>query len=377
MRVGVIGGGQLAWMMAPEAAKLGISLLVQTPSMEDPAAAVAETVLAPLRDAKATAELADRCDAITFENEFVDLEALGELEKQGVVFAPSLSVLAPLLDKYHQRCYLRDIGLPVPEFISWFGDEDAAFLGKWPLVVKARRHGYDGRGTEVVHNRAELMAVWQRWGRVPVLLEEFIPFERELAVMAARRRGGEIAIYPVVETQQENQVCRRVLVPAQIDPKVAAECETIARRILQPQSGLEVVGIFGIELFLTAQGQLLVNEIAPRTHNSGHFTIDACEISQFQMQLRAVCDLPLGQTTLKSPGAVMVNLLGYEHSRSDYRTKREQIAAIPGAHLHWYGKAESRPGRKLGHVTVLLEAPGLAGDIARQVESIWYPAPES
>ncbi|WP_199245700.1 5-(carboxyamino)imidazole ribonucleotide synthase [[Phormidium] sp. ETS-05] len=377
MRVGVIGGGQLAWMMAPEATKLGISLLVQTPSTEDPAAAVTETVLAPLRDAKATAELAARCDAITFENEFVDLDALGELEKQGVIFAPSLSVLAPLLDKYHQRCYLRDIGLPVPEFISWFGDEQSSFLGKWPLVVKARRHGYDGRGTEVVHNMTELMAVWQRWGRVPVLLEEFIPFERELAVMAARSRGGEIAIYPVVETQQENQVCRRVLVPAAIDPKVAAECETIARQLLQPQSGPAVVGIFGIELFLTDRGQLLVNEIAPRTHNSGHFTIDACEISQFQMQLRAVCDLPLGQTTLKSPGAVMVNLLGYEHSRSDYRTKRQQIAAIPGAHLHWYGKAESHPGRKLGHVTVLLESPEFAMDIARKVEYIWYPASES
>jgi 5-(carboxyamino)imidazole ribonucleotide synthase len=183
--------------------------------------------------------------------------------------------------------------------------------------------------------------------------------------------NGEVVIYPVVETQQEQQVCRRVIAPADISPQVAAQIAHIACTLL---NHLEVVGVFGIELFLTEDDKVLVNEIAPRTHNSGHFSLDACETSQFEQHLRAVCGLPLGNTDLNCPGAVMVNLLGYENSQSDYLQKRQQIEQIPQAHLHWYGKTESRPGRKLGHVTVILDQHQREYAIAtaQKIESIWY-----
>ncbi|MBO0349138.1 ATP-grasp domain-containing protein, partial [Phormidium pseudopriestleyi FRX01] len=245
-RVGVIGGGQLAWMMADAAEALGIELVVQTPQNSDPAAVRAsEVILAPIDDAKATAQLAQRCDVITFENEFVDLTALAELERQGVCFRPKLSVLAPILDKYEQRCYLRSLGLPVPKFMAFDGSElpPTRDLLSEKVVIKARRHGYDGQGTAICGDRPTLLSTWERWGRPPVLLEEFIPFERELAVMAARNQAGEVVIYPVVETQQEAQVCRRAIAPGDVTPEVNAQVEAIAHRLL---SALEVVGIFGI-----------------------------------------------------------------------------------------------------------------------------------
>lgn len=378
-RVGVIGGGQLASMMAGAAQALGVELVVQTPSPNEPAVAfAAETIFAPVDDAAATAQLATRCDVITFENEFVNLEALLPLAEQGVCFRPGLQVLSPLLDKYHQRCYLKQLGLPVPKFVA-LEEQDRKSLTQlgFPVVLKARRHGYDGQGTFIIKNfdalkqRLEASYTQQPGRQALFLLEEFVPFERELAVIAARSAAGEIVTYPIVETQQEEQVCRRAIVPADISSAVVAEIQAIAHTLL---NSLQAVGIFGIELFLTPDGKVLVNEIAPRTHNSGHFTLDACETSQFEQHLRAVCDLPLGNPALCCGGAVMVNLLGYEYSQDDYLQERQQLGQIPQAHVHWYGKTESRPGRKLGHVTVLLDTQNWseAATIAQAIESIWY-----
>ena len=387
-RVGVIGGGQLAWMMAGAAETLGLELTVQTPSSDDPAVSIAaKTILAAIDDATATADLATLCDVITFENEFVNLEALSALAKQGVCFRPGLETLKPLLDKYHQRCYLRDLGLLTPQFValevmssqpgSSQQEGNTASTPKpkapptfsFPVVLKTRRHGYDGQGTFVVKDAQALEATLSQLGDLPLLIEEFVPFERELAAITARSITGEIVVYPIVETQQENQVCRRVFAPAAISEAIAAEVEAIAQTLL---SNLDAVGLFGIELFLTADGKVLVNEIAPRTHNSGHFTLDACETSQFEQQLRAVTGLPLGSPAMKASGAVMVNLLGYEDSHSDYPEKRQQLAAIPKAHVYWYEKVESHPGRKLGHVTVLLDEPQQGIAIAAAIEAIWY-----
>jgi 5-(carboxyamino)imidazole ribonucleotide synthase len=380
-RVGVIGGGQLAWMMADAAKKLGVELVVQTPSMNDPAVSISvENIFAPVDDANATAELAKKCDVITFENEFVDIEALSKLA-QDVCFRPQLEALTPLLDKYHQRCYLRDLGLPVPRFVAldlaFAEDATLSQLG-FPVVLKTRRHGYDGQGTFIIKEiesfkqKVEFNNIKSVESQGNFLLEEYIPFERELAVIAARSVSGEVVIYPVVETQQEEQVCRRVIAPADISPKVAVEIEKIARTLL---NSLQTVGVFGIELFLTADDKVLVNEVAPRTHNSGHFSMDACVTSQFEQHLRAVCGMELGNTAMICPSAVMVNLLGYEISQSDYMSKRQQIEQIPQAHVHWYGKTQSRPGRKLGHVTVLLDSHNreqVMASIARNIESIWY-----
>ena len=380
-RVGIIGGGQLAWMMGHAAKKLTIDLIVQTPNPSDPAVSTASnTVFAPVADTNATAELATLCDVITFENEFINLDALSNLSQQGVCFRPKLESLKPLLDKYSQRRFLYDLGLPVPKFVAFDVNMGAGedlicrHLGL-PLVIKARRHGYDGHGTHIVENlkdlKAKLLQYKQTRSNTSLLLEEFISFEFELGIIATRSASGEVFTHPVVETQQEQQVCRRVIAPADITSAIAEEIENIASTIL---NNLEVVGTFGIEFFLSPETGVLVNEIAPRTHNSGHFSIDACQTSQFEQQLRAVCELPLGSTEMICPGAVMVNLLGYDDFGSDWMQKRQQIEEIPQAHLHWYGKTESRPGRKLGHVTVLLNTQSRerALEMARQVESIWY-----
>jgi 5-(carboxyamino)imidazole ribonucleotide synthase len=365
-RVGVIGGGQLALMMASAADKLGVELVIQTPNQDDPAVAIAQnTIFAPVNDATATATLATGCDVITFENEFVDLEALAPLAAQGICFRPSLQTLSPLLDKYYQRCYLQQIGLPVPNFAALEAISDA---WQFPLVLKSRRHGYDGQGTFIVKDAEAL----QNLGVLDTdtfLIEEFIPFEKELAIIAARSPNGEIVTYPVVETQQKNQVCHSVIAPADISIYVDSQVQEIAYSLL---NSLQAVGIFGIELFLTSDRQVLINEIAPRTHNSGHFTLDACECSQFEQHLRAVCDLPLGNTALHSPAAVMVNLLGYEDAENDYLVKRQELAALTNAYVYWYDKKTSHPGRKLGHVTVLLDSKKDAIEVAQLVESIWY-----
>ncbi|QKD84899.1 5-(carboxyamino)imidazole ribonucleotide synthase [Thermoleptolyngbya sichuanensis A183] len=387
-RVGVIGGGQLAWMMGAAAKKLGLHLIVQTPNQDDPAVGVAEeVVLAQVEDASATAHLAQQCDVITFENEFVDLAGLGAIASQGVEFLPSLGAIAPILDKFDQRSFYQSIHVPTPRFqaITHASELDASF--GFPVVLKARRHGYDGYGTFVCKTLVELEALLQKPGQ-SWLVEEFVPFERELAVIAARGRfpqgslheSHEIALYPVVESQQEQQVCRRVYALNEFSESVTEQVGAIARQIL---TALDYVGVLGIELFLTTDGRVLVNEIAPRVHNSGHYTLDACATSQFEQHLRAVAGLPLGSTALTCAGAVMVNLLGVETPESDYAALRQRLAAIPQAQVYWYGKSESRPGRKLGHVTVCLQPGqgraeaeaipvGIASRIARQVEAIWY-----
>lgn len=385
-RIGIIGGGQLAWMMADAAKALEIELVIQTPHQTDPAVAIAtETILAAIDDAEATAKLASHCDVITFENEFINLEALQSLAKQGVCFRPCLEALAPLLDKYQQRCYLEEIGLPQPNFMTLegeLGQEELSLSASYkqpinfsdlefPLVLKARRHGYDGQGTFIIKNSQQLQEIWKKLEYSPVLLEEFIPFEGELAVIAARSVAGEVVVYPVVETQQEEQVCRRVLAPAEISDALVKEIDELTHTLL---NSLQFVGVFGLELFLTTNGKVLVNEVAPRTHNSGHFTLNACQTSQFEEQLRAVANLPLGSTSLNCAGAVMVNLLGYEYSQNDYLAKRQKLASLPNTFVHWYGKTESRPGRKLGHVTVLCNSQKrseLLGK-AQEIESIWY-----
>jgi 5-(carboxyamino)imidazole ribonucleotide synthase len=375
IKLGIIGGGQLAWMMADAVNKLGVKLIVQTPSQNDPAVSIAQdSIFAPINDAAATEILARKSDIITFENEFVNLAALSLLEKKGVCFRPQLSALAPVLDKYEQRCYFKELGLPVPEFLALSREQEIelqiANFG-FPIVLKARRHGYDGQGTFIIRDIATLSKIINQ-SQTQFLVEEFVPFQRELAIIAARSVNGEIAIYPTVETFQENQVCRWVIAPAKISQEQSLEIEAIAHKLL---NSLQYVGILGIELFLKADGTILVNEIAPRTHNSGHFTLDACATSQFEQHLRAVCGLPLTNTTLNCHSAVMVNLLGYEISQSDYQKQRQQLADIPQATVHWYGKTESRPGRKLGHITVLSDQDNrnAVEGIIHQIESIWYP----
>ncbi|MDX2273733.1 MAG: 5-(carboxyamino)imidazole ribonucleotide synthase [Cyanobacteriota bacterium] len=381
-RVGVIGGGQLAQLLALAGQELGIQIWIQTPHPHDPAVGVASGVVwGSLQDAEATMRLAEQVEVITFENEFVDVSALQKLATQGVCFRPSLAALSPVLDKYQQRLFLQHLGLPTPPCLAISHPptpQQIADLGGFPLVVKARRHGYDGLGTQMAGDPESLQKILHQMGSQPLLLEAYIPFQRELAIVGARSARGEIALYPVVETIQQNQVCRWVVAPAAIPPSVESVAKAILQTILEH---LDVVGLFGLELFLTEQDKLLVNEISPRTHNSGHYTLDACATSQFAQHLRAIGDLPLGDPHLTCLGAVMVNLLGFENAESDYPQQRQALAALPQAHLHWYGKSISRPGRKLGHIT-LLAPPDLAAQdwsayvrlITQQVAERWDPS---
>jgi 5-(carboxyamino)imidazole ribonucleotide synthase len=384
-KIGVIGGGQLAWMMAIAAKKLGLELTVQAGSPHESAVDIADRVVyGKVNDAEATAQLAKYCEVITFENEFVDLVALQELEdlinqdfvKQEVdrplLFLPRLETLAISVDKLKQRQHFRDRQIPTPEFYGVDTEREllaAADRLGYPFVLKARRHGYDGKGTWVIADEMELRSAWETMQRLPAIAEAFIPFERELAVIVARSQSGEIAIYPVVETLQTNQVCRHTIAPARINTDIQTQVRNIAEQIV---TSLDAIGVFGIEFFLTAEGDISVNEIAPRTHNSGHYTIEGCQTSQFEQLLRVVSGQPLGNISMVAPVAIMVNLLGFEQKTSDYLEKRQAIARFPNTHVHWYNKTSASIGRKLGHVTILAETYDIAIDLRDRIETIWY-----
>ncbi|MEM1370203.1 MAG: 5-(carboxyamino)imidazole ribonucleotide synthase [Cyanobacteria bacterium P01_H01_bin.15] len=368
-RIGVIGGGQLAQMLVQAAAEMPeVELIVQAANANESAAMVTDNLIfGDINNLEVTKQLVQQSDVVTFENEFVDLDALQSLADARACFYPRLDSLRPLLDKYDQRQYFANLGLPVPQFA--IAKNESSTYG-FPVVLKARRHGYDGQGTHIVKTEEALADLIRSAPPETFLIEEYIPFERELAVMAARSVSGEVAIFPVVETVQVDEVCRHVFAPAEIRSVVA---ETVSETATTLLNALDMVGIIGIEFFLTSDGQVLINEIAPRTHNSGHYTIDACNVSQFEMHLRAISDLPLPTPVLKSQGAVMVNLLGYESAIADYQAQRDQLAKL-GAQVTWYGKAEARPGRKLGHATTLMNTASrsVCVNSAQIIENHWY-----
>ena len=339
-------------MLADAAKQLGIALHVQTPGTADPAIPVADSVVqADLRDLAATRELAQRCDAITFENEWIDIQGLEPLAMEGVMFTPSLEALAPLVCKRSQRELLQRLHLPTP---AWAPLPANGLLPNglaFPLIAKASTGGYDGKGTALLTSQADLDALIARVEPSDWILESFVNFELELSQLACRDQQGQVQCYPLVQTHQHHLVCDWVLAPASVPHAVQAFSRNIAASLL---TSLQYVGVLSIELFYGPAG-LQVNEIAPRTHNSGHVTIEAALTSQFEQQVRIVAGMEMGPVGLKVPGALMVNLLGFEHSQSDYTVQREALALLPAATVHWYGKQGSTPGRKLGHITLVLE----------------------
>ncbi len=378
--IGIVGGGQLAWMLAQAARDLGIALHVQTPGTDDPATReAASVVLAAVDDVGATRDLASRCHAISFENEWFPLEALRALEGPGLQFLPSLEALRPLVSKAGQRRLLGDLHLPAPRWFPLADVLQPAFpptdggqapmpLGlprplpspaaprlpqgfAFPMMAKASRGGYDGRGTVPVADLAALQELLARVDPDDWILEELVRFEQELALVACRDRHGSVACYPLVETHQHRRVCDWVLFPAPVDHRVGVFARNVAASLL---TALDYVGVLSIEFFYGPAG-LQVNELAPRTHNSGHLTIEACRTSQFAQQVRIVAGLPMGATDAVVPGALMVNLLAPEDGDADQLDRRRALEALPAAHLHWYGKQGGGAGRKLGHLTLLLE----------------------
>ena len=379
--IGVVGGGQLAWMLADAARQLGIQLHSQTPGASDPASRLASSVIqAPLGDIAATAELARRCEAITFENEWLDLAALAPLAAAGVRFLPSLQALEPLVCKRSQRLLLDRLQLPTLRWSEMPELGEALPQGMaLPLMAKVASGGYDGKGTALLRCAADLAWLQRRVNIADWILEELVAFDLELAITVARDSEGRVEVWPLAQTHQHRQVCDWVLTPAALPHAVQAFARNIACSLV---TALDYVGVLSIEFFYGPAG-LQVNEIAPRTHNSAHVTIEAATTSQFSQQARIVAGMPLASTALRLPGAVMVNLLGYEISSSEYIDQRRALEALPGAALHWYGKQGSRLGRKLGHVTLPLQASDSQARASEaqlrvaEVRSIWPLPPDA
>jgi 5-(carboxyamino)imidazole ribonucleotide synthase len=352
--LGVVGGGQLGRMMAEAAAPLGVELLVLDPTPDCPAAPVArDQIVGGFDDREAIDELAERTDALTFEIELADpdvLESVGETH--GVPVEPSPATLRTIQDKLVQKRALADRGIAVPAFRAVSDADDLrealSELGT-PAMVKARRGGYDGRGNVPIESPEDAEATLEEIGG-EAMVEEMVAFERELSVIGVKGRE-EIATYVVGENVHEEEILRETVVPARAESAVRERAQSVAREVLSLMDGR---GVYGIELFET-DGEILVNEIAPRPHNSGHWTIEGARCSQFEQHVRAVLGLPLGSTALRDP-VVSANLLGDEQPAREARPSGvEQLLGEPSVHLHWYGKREVRPLRKMGHFTVLGE----------------------
>ncbi len=355
--IGVVGGGQLARMFVQAATQRQVPIAVQTGNEADPAAGLAaRLVAADPRDVAGTRELVVGCDGVTFENEWVNIDALLPLEQQGVRFCPSLAALSPLVDKLSQRQLLDDLAIPSSPWcpLSLIPPAQPALPQGWtfPVMAKASRGGYDGKGTVVLRDIDALAQLLRAVTADDWLLESWVDYELELALIVSRDQKGRIRHFPLVQTHQHQQVCDWVLAPAPVDPSVAALAYNVAASLT---TKLSYVGVLALEFFYGPAG-LQVNEIAPRTHNSGHFSIEACTSSQFDQQLCIAAGLPVPEPELRSRGALMVNLLGLDPDRHAPLDQRLQmLEAMPGLHLHWYGKSPETPGRKLGHVTLLLE----------------------
>jgi 5-(carboxyamino)imidazole ribonucleotide synthase len=358
--VGVVGAGQLARMLAEAASALGIDTVVLSAEPgPGPVGAATEVLAGTPEDDAALKELAARSDVVTFDHELVDLDRLAALEQDGVAVRPGTGTLAVAVDKGTMRRRLSDAGLPVPAFVLLEGGREDratqvdAFASDhgWPVVLKACRGGYDGRGVWPVTDRAGAGAVLAEAGDRPLLAEARVDFRTELAVLVARRPGGEAVWWPPVETAQLDGVCREVLVPGSLDPGVARAAGELAAAVA---AEIGSVGVLAVELFWDGTG-LLVNEVAARPHNSGHWSIEGAETSQFENHLRAVLDLPLGVTAPRAPAVASVNVFGGA-AGADPRALLGPALALEGTHVHLYGKGP-RPGRKLGHVTVLGDDP--------------------
>ena len=367
-RLGVVGGGQLAKMTALAALQLGCEVVVLERNNYSPAAQLAtHSLVGNWDDPEALMKLATQVDVVSIENEFLDPDALEVIESAGRRLYPSTATLRRVQDKLVQKQTLAQAGLAVPRFAAVndrhellaFADDSG-----WPIVLKTRRNGYDGKGNFTVGAAQQIDVAWNSLGgdRHALYVEEFCPFASELATIITRGADGSVAAYPVVETVQLQHICHLVKAPAPVTRAIAGKAALLAMQAIE---AIEGVGSFGVEMFLTHDGNVLINELAPRVHNSGHYTIEACICSQFENHVRAVLGWPLGSTAMIAPAAVMVNLLGANRGPGAPRGMTRALG-IPGAHVHVYGKAMSGVARKMGHVTALGTHLAEAEAIARR-----------
>jgi 5-(carboxyamino)imidazole ribonucleotide synthase len=353
MIVGVVGGGQLARMMIPAAIALGVEIRVLAES-EGMSASLASTAVGDYRDASVVLAFAEGVDVITFDHEHVPQEVLRALVDAGVAVHPGPDALRFAQDKREMRARMAELGVPQPDWapVDAVGDLERFLADHGGVaVVKTATGGYDGKGVRVVRSAAEA-SDWLEGaaaGGPRLLVEELVPFRRELAQLIARRPSGEAVVWPLVQTVQEEGICVEVLAPAPHAATIQPVVDDVARTVAE---GIGVTGVLAIELFETTDGRVLINELAMRPHNSGHWTIDGAMTSQFEQHVRAVLDLPLGSTALLAPTSVMVNVIGGPASGSMTDRYAAALAAHPDVKVHSYAKS-ARPGRKVGHVTAV------------------------
>lgn len=352
--VGIIGGGQLGRMLVLEARRLSIRTCVLDPDPDCPSGQVAdEQVVASYSDRLAAEELARRADVITYEFEHIDAAVVAHVETLRPVY-PASRILELVQHRFRQKQALHQLGFPLAAFRSVESRFDLAravsSLG-FPAVIKTATSGYDGKGQAVLRDEADADRAYAMLhsGSRMLVLEEYIAFEKEISVICARDVEGSVACYPVMENVHRGGILDTTVVPARIDAPLATSARELAQAIAER---LGVVGLLCVEMFVTPDRGLLVNELAPRPHNSGHYTLDACPTSQFEQLLRVLCGLPLGSTDLTSP-AVMVNVLGDVWLQAGGRPNFAAALAVPGVKLHLYGKGDARAGRKMGHLSAL------------------------
>ena len=351
--LGVVGGGQLGRMLAEAAAPLGVEVVVLDPTPNCPASPVArDQIVGDFDDEAAVRELASRADYLTYEIELADPDLLAAVESEfSVPVHPDPATLRTIQDKLVQNRRMEDAGIPVSAFrrVDDRADLEAAVEAfGYPIMLKAREGGYDGRGNVPVEGPGDLDALDELDG--PALAEQFVEFEREVSIIGVKGADGETAAFPLGENVHREEILRETVVPARTDEDVAETAREIAGDVLEMLSGR---GVYGIELFEGSDGEILVNEVAPRPHNSGHYTIEGALTSPFEQHVRAVTGRPLGATDLRRP-VVMANVLGdVEESQPADPAGIDAVLAHPGASFHWYGKREVRPLRKMGHLTLV------------------------
>ena len=348
--LGCLGGGQLGRMFVHAAQAMGYKVLVLDPDANGPAAQAADDIIvASYDDATAIAEFAKRVAAVTTEFENVPATTLDALAAS-VPTRPAAAAVRIAQDRRKEKSFFREHGFPVGEFAAIERSEDIANASAalFPGILKTATLGYDGKGQSRVASREEALAAWCSMNEAPCVLEALIPFELEISVLVARASDGDVRVWPVQENQHVNGILDLTIVPARIDAALLSKAQSLAGQLV---NALGYVGVLCVEMFVTKNG-LLLNEIAPRPHNSGHYTIEACVTSQFEQQVRVLAGAPLGDASLVRP-AVMVNVLGdvWFDALMPMEPAWSELLALAGTHLHLYGKAEPRRARKMGHVT--------------------------
>ena len=357
MKVGILGGGQLARMLSLAGTPLGVNFVFLCQAHDACAATVGEHLHARFDDQKALEQLASQVDLITYEFESVPAESVKYLSKQLPVYPPP-QALATARDRLHEKTLFNELGVKTAEFVNLTSLEDlqqaVAKIGL-PAIIKTRTEGYDGKGQQFLRDTSELISAWEAMNGAPAIIESFVPFEREVSIIAARSVSGELAFYPLTENEHRDGILHKSTALA--DDPMQGLAESYAEKLLKH---LDYVGVLAIEIFQIGD-ELLVNEMAPRVHNSGHWTIEGAETSQFENHIRAILDWPLGSTALRGH-TVMLNLIG------DLPDSKK-VLAQPHAHLHLYGKDE-RPGRKVGHITIFATDEDTVNETIRAIGEV-------